>query len=330
MSQVQPFRWAIAGYGSVAAGGHHQGILRNQQTLVGFTTTKRAVQHGDTSRMAFNMGPVIAPFDASRMIVAGRPDDEWLERLRGNVDAIVVSTSSPTHLEVAGYILKAGFDCFVEKPLALNFKDGNRINEIAKAAGRKLLVAHVLPAIAPFAYLRKMILEKGLENLRTLTMERYVPWSLVEADDPKAHGEGFFMDLGIHDLHFVASLGADATLSGLTPKKRFGNLQFAEVKINLDGFDRADVTVKAGATEKVTGFYHGFFARFSDTSTLTYDGTVLKRHTTVIELPAQPPADFFGDELILAAGYFRGEKDPGYLGVDYALRALQIIGLASS
>jgi len=67
-----------------------------------------------------------------------------------DVTGVVISTPATTHYSLARRALKAGKDIFVEKPLALTYKEGNDLVRVAKDAGRILMVGHLLeyhPAI---------------------------------------------------------------------------------------------------------------------------------------------------------------------------------------
>ena len=59
------------------------------------------------------------------------------------VDAVDVVTPADSHLAVAGDSLRAGRDCFVEKPLALTVDDSRELATVASAAGRVLQVGHI-------------------------------------------------------------------------------------------------------------------------------------------------------------------------------------------
>ena len=55
---------------------------------------------------------------------------------RKDIDAVVIATPAETHFTLARQAMEAGMDALVEKPLALNFRDGLALEEIAKKTGR--------------------------------------------------------------------------------------------------------------------------------------------------------------------------------------------------
>ncbi|HYZ70520.1 MAG TPA: Gfo/Idh/MocA family oxidoreductase, partial [Thermoleophilaceae bacterium] len=61
-----------------------------------------------------------------------------------DLDAVVVATHVPSHAELTLRVLAAGKHCFVEKPLALRVADAERAVAAARAAGRTLMVGHLL------------------------------------------------------------------------------------------------------------------------------------------------------------------------------------------
>ncbi len=57
-----------------------------------------------------------------------------------DAEVVVVATQSSTHAEIACAVLDAGHDVIVEKPMALNVPDAQRMAEAAKRNGRRLFV----------------------------------------------------------------------------------------------------------------------------------------------------------------------------------------------
>lgn len=59
-------------------------------------------------------------------------------------DAVCISSYTDTHAAYSIAAMEAGADVFVEKPLALNSADANKIIETARHTGRKLIVGYIL------------------------------------------------------------------------------------------------------------------------------------------------------------------------------------------
>lgn len=60
-----------------------------------------------------------------------------------HVDAVDLVTPADTHLALAGACLRAGKDCFVEKPLALTLAEGRALAAVQRETGRVVQVGHV-------------------------------------------------------------------------------------------------------------------------------------------------------------------------------------------
>jgi predicted dehydrogenase len=171
-----------------------------------------------------------------------------LEDLLGDatLDAIVLATPVPTHAALAVRVLEAGKHCFVEKPLAQSVADAERAVEAARAAGKILMVGHLLeyhPAVAQLKRIaddgelgRIHYIYSNRLNLGQLRADENALWSLgahdisvvlrLAGEEPyevSARGESY-MRAGIEDvvfayLRFPSGLGAHLHLSWLDPHK---------------------------------------------------------------------------------------------------------------
>jgi predicted dehydrogenase len=163
-----------------------------------------------------------------------------------SLDAIVLATPVPTHAPLAIEVLGAGKHCFVEKPLAQTVADAERAVEAARAAGRVLMVDHLLE-YHPGILRLKEIADSGelgdihyiygnRLNLGKLRADENALWSLgahdvsvvlrLAEEEPyelSARGESY-MRAGIEDvvfafLRFPSGLSAHLHLSWLDPHK---------------------------------------------------------------------------------------------------------------
>jgi UDP-2-acetamido-3-amino-2,3-dideoxy-glucuronate N-acetyltransferase len=71
-----------------------------------------------------------------------------------SIEGVAIATPAETHRPVAIAALRARKHVFVEKPLALNVKEGREMMEEAEKAGRTLMVGHLLQY---HPYIRKML-----------------------------------------------------------------------------------------------------------------------------------------------------------------------------
>jgi len=162
------------------------------------------------------------------------------------LDAVTIATPVPTHAELAERVLAAGKHCFVEKPLAQNSSDAERLVEAADAAGRVLMVGHLLEYHPGLEMLRDIAAAGELGdihylygnrlNLGKLRAEENALWSLgahdvsvllrLAGEEPyecTAIGESYMRE-GVEDvvfcfMRFPSGLAAHLHLSWLDPHK---------------------------------------------------------------------------------------------------------------
>jgi predicted dehydrogenase len=115
------------------------------------------------------------------------------------LDAIVLATPVVTHAELAVAVAEAGKHCFVEKPLATNALDAERAIEAAAAAGRILMVGHLLEYHPAVARLKALIDEQALGELF------YVYGNRVNLGKLRAD-ENALWSLGAHDVSVALHL----------------------------------------------------------------------------------------------------------------------------
>jgi predicted dehydrogenase len=179
------------------------------------------------------------PGARSTDVIGDLLDDEEL-------DAVVLATPVPTHAELAVAVAQAGKHCFVEKPLATTAADAERAVGAAEAAGRTLMVGHLLEYHPAVARLKELI--DGAElgdlyyiygnrlNLGKLRADENALWSLgahdvsvalhligEEPEECIAHGASYVRD-GVQDvvfcyLRFPSGIVAHLHLSWLDPHK---------------------------------------------------------------------------------------------------------------
>jgi predicted dehydrogenase len=162
------------------------------------------------------------------------------------LDAVVLATPVPTHAALAVRVLEAGKHCFVEKPLAQSVADAERALEAARAAGRVLMVGHLLQYHPGVNKLKEIAASGELGtihyiygnrlNLGQLRAEENALWSLGAHDvsvllhladeEPyalEARGECYMRE-GVEDvvfafMRFPSGIAAHLHLSWLDPHK---------------------------------------------------------------------------------------------------------------
>jgi predicted dehydrogenase len=163
-----------------------------------------------------------------------------------SVDAVALATPVPTHAPLAIRTLQAGKHCFVEKPMAQSEADARAVVAAAEAAGRTLMVGHLLeyhPGVVKLkeliddGYLGRVLYLYGNRlNLGKLRADENALWSLgahdvsvllrlagEEPHEVEARGESYMRE-GVEDvvfcfLRFPSGLAAHLHLSWLDPHK---------------------------------------------------------------------------------------------------------------
>jgi predicted dehydrogenase len=116
-----------------------------------------------------------------------------------SLDAIFLATPVPTHAELAIAVAEAGKHCFVEKPLATTAADAERAVAAAAAAGRVLMVGHLLEYHPAVDQLKRLVDEGELGDLF------YVYGNRLNLGKLRAD-ENALWSLGAHDVSVVLHL----------------------------------------------------------------------------------------------------------------------------
>ena len=108
------------------------------------------------------------------------------------IKAVVVATPAITHFKLVKAALRNNKDVFVEKPLALNIKEGKELVNLAKKKRKILMVGHLLFYHPAFVELKRRIKKGKLGKIRyiwsnrlnfgKLRREENVLWSFAPHD----------------------------------------------------------------------------------------------------------------------------------------------------
>ena len=128
-----------------------------------------------------------------------------------SVDAVALATPVPTHAELAEAALAAGKHCFVEKPLATNAADAERVVQAAERTGRILMVGHLLEYHPAVTRLKELIDADELGELYYIYGNR-LNLGKLRAD------ENALWSLGAHDvsvaLHLIGEEPVECVAQG--------------------------------------------------------------------------------------------------------------------
>ncbi len=88
------------------------------------------------------------------------------------IEAVAIATPAVTHYSIAKEALLAEKDVFVEKPIALNYKDGNELCNLAREKNKILMVGHVLEYHPAIVKLREFVRNGELGNIKYIYSNR--------------------------------------------------------------------------------------------------------------------------------------------------------------
>jgi len=152
-------------------------------------------------RNLYNIGVLHSVLETSDKIIEQRvkefPDVKFVKDLNtflknDNLKGVVIAAPAELHYQLTKTCLLAGKDVLVEKPLALNVKEGEELVKIAKDNKRILMVGHILQFHSAVLKLKEMIDSGELGKIRyiysnrlnigKLRTEENVLWSFAPHD----------------------------------------------------------------------------------------------------------------------------------------------------
>lgn len=106
----------------------------------------------------------VSPERRAWAVKAGVPETRAVADFREalpHVDAVDLVTPADSHLALASECLRAGKDCFVEKPLTLTAAEGRALADVVRSTGRVLQVGHIF-RFHPVTQLMRERIQRGV------------------------------------------------------------------------------------------------------------------------------------------------------------------------
>lgn len=131
--------------------------------------------------------------------------------LDSDVNAIYIATPPNTHAQYAIDAMKAGKPVYVEKPMALNYKECKKMISASEKLNVPLFVAYYRRAFPYFIEIKKILEEGEIGKILTANLTTAVAprksdfdtknphWHLI----PKISGGGYFFDVACHQLDIL-------------------------------------------------------------------------------------------------------------------------------
>src|SRR4051794_36853361 len=139
-----------------------------------------------------------------------------------DLDAVSVCTPNGLHAENTVAALEAGKHVLVEKPLAMNAKEGQRMVDAAKRAGRELVIGFQYRFAAPSQLIHQQVMDGEFGKIMYVRCQalrrRGIPnWGVFGRKE--LQGGGPMIDMGVHILemaHYIMGSPEPVTATGGT------------------------------------------------------------------------------------------------------------------
>ena len=266
---------------------------------------------GDWRSIRGNFGPAGAVEDLTGVRVHERYEELLADP---EVDLVDLTVPTPQHEAMAIAALRAGKHVLVEKPIALEPAAADRMLSAASAAGRLLMVAHVLPCFPEFRFAIEAARSGRYGKLVAGQLLRVIAkpdWSAAVAD--LAANGGPAIDLHIHDTHFICTLAGTPTAVAAVGHSEAGVVHHLTTLYRY-GLGGPALSCSSGAlVGKGRPFAHGFELYF-ERATLTFGpGQPLKviedGGVQLVAVDGDPLTAFAYEIERVAAGVVSGKPD---------------------
>jgi predicted dehydrogenase len=288
---------------------------------------------GDWTGIQGNFGP-----PGTQMELGDIARHRTLEALLAdsNVDVVDLCLPPAMHAEAAVKSLKGGKHVLCEKPMALTTTEAQKMIKAATAAGKQLMIGHVLPFFPEYAFARRVIASGEYGKFLGGHFKRIIadPLWLKDFYDPHQVG-GPVIDLHIHDAHFIRLVCGMPKQVFTRGRVRGDVVEFIDSQMMFDDPSLVVTAASGVIAQQGRPFTHGFEI-YLERATLLYDFSVLEGQPvlsmplTVLsngsvtrpELGSGDPVDAFVAELDEMAGAIEDAKPSTILGGDLARDAL--------
>jgi predicted dehydrogenase len=142
-----------------------------------------------------------------------------------DVDIVYIATPPESHAELAIKVLQSGKPVYVEKPMAINYRECLRMLEAAKTYKQKLFVAYYRRSLPYFVKI-KQVIEAGLIGQPQVVQAGFFRPPHLSDKDENLHtwrlnkeiaGGGYFYDLASHTIDILMFLlGKITKANGIT------------------------------------------------------------------------------------------------------------------
>lgn len=133
------------------------------------------------------------------------------------INAVYIATPPKFHKEYALKVAEAGKACYIEKPMAMNYHECVEIEKAFTAKDLPLYIAYYRTCLPNFVKAKELINKNKIGTILNVQMKMNKPLDTRDSDyynrnwriNPKLAGDGYFYDLGSHQLNILEFLVGD-------------------------------------------------------------------------------------------------------------------------
>lgn len=253
-------RAAIAGVGFMGWI-HYLAYQRSTKAMLdAFCSRNQDKRSGDWTSIKGNFGP-----PGEQIPLAGLKVYSELDEILQDPDIDLVDICLPPHMhvEAACKSLKAGKHVLCEKPLGLTTEDCDKILAAADEAGKKVLVAQVLPFMGEFQFAYQSHLKAEYGAPRRAFFKRAISppdWIPDFYESGKVGGP--LIDLHVHDTHFVRLLFGMPRRVMCSAEMRDGIVKYCYTLMEFEEAGLIVGTSSGVSDQNGRPFCHGFEIQF--------------------------------------------------------------------
>lgn len=130
------------------------------------------------------------------------------------INAVYIATPVKFHAPYAIQAMEAGKAVYLEKPMALNYKQCLELKEVSIKTGSKLFVAYYRRSLDYFIKIKELINNNLIGKVKSVTISLHkparkedydknnLPWRVI----PELSGAGYFYDLACHQFDLMQFL----------------------------------------------------------------------------------------------------------------------------
>ena len=253
------------------------------------------------------------------------------------INSVSIATPPSSHLSYAIDALERGLNVYVEKPVTRNSAEAQQMADVVKQYNGKLTVAHYRRALPMFLYVKELIDNNTIGDIRTVQIRMWKGPKLdliAKTEDnwrvqPEVSGGGYFHDLAPHQLDLMLFYfgepdyykGISLNQSGATPSDDHvsGQIIFKN-KVVVDGSwcfnvaesEATDLCEMVGTKGKITfPFFSNYYVKVNtDEGDETVDFI--------------PPVNIQHPMIAKVVDYFRGDA-PNPCPIEDAVTLMRII-----